>query len=100
MAALVSTFESASRFEGANESSVQATMSTNAVALSYRTFSLAYLLVDYAFGPPSASPAAIAMAATRTVATARAALSGQAAAAPPKQLLLTKPVHWGCSSIH
>ena len=23
-----------------------------------------------------------------------------AAAAPPKQLLLTKPVHWGCSSVH
>ena len=53
-----------------------------------------------ASAPPSASPTAIAMATTRTVATARAALSGQAAAAPPKQLLLTKPVHWGCSSIH
>ena len=43
--------------------------------------------------PPSASPTAIAMTATRMVATARVALSGQAAAAPPKQLLLTKPVH-------
>ena len=50
MAALVSTFESASRFEGADESQAQATSSTNVVALSYRTFSLAYLLVDYAFG--------------------------------------------------
>ena len=49
MAAFVSTFESASRFEGANESSARATMSTNVVALSYRTFSLAYLLVEYAF---------------------------------------------------
>ena len=48
MAALVSTFESASRFEGADESSAQATISTNVVALSYQTFSLAYLLVDYA----------------------------------------------------
>ena len=53
-----------------------------------------------ASAPPYASPKAIAMAATRTVATTRAALSGQAAAAPPKQLLLTKSVHWGCSSIH
>ena len=43
--------------------------------------------------PPSASPTAITMAATRTVATARAALSDQAAAASPKQLLLIKPVH-------
>ena len=42
---------------------------------------------------PSASPTAIAIAATRTVATARVALSGQAAAAPPKQLLIIKPVH-------
>ena len=40
-----------------------------------------------------ASPTAIAMAATRTVATARVALLGQAAAVPPKQLLLIKPVH-------
>ena len=46
-----------------------------------------------ASAPPSTSPTAIAMAATRTVATARAALSGQAAAAPPKQLLLAKPIH-------
>ena len=46
-----------------------------------------------ASAPPFASPTAIAMATTRTVATARAALSGQAAAAPPKQLLLTKPVN-------
>ena len=43
--------------------------------------------------PASASPTTIAMAATRTVATACVALSGQTAAAPPKQLLLTKPVH-------
>ena len=50
MVALVSTFESASRFEGADESSAQATMSTNVVALSYRIFSLAYLLVNYALG--------------------------------------------------
>ena len=50
MAALVSIFESASRFEGADKVSAQATSSTNVVALSYRTFSLAYLLVDYAAG--------------------------------------------------
>ena len=50
VAALISTFESASKFEGANESSAQAVMSTNVVALSYQTFSIAYLLVDYAFG--------------------------------------------------
>ena len=50
MAAHVSTFESAFRFEGANKSSAQATMLTNIVALSYPTFSLAYILVDYAFG--------------------------------------------------
>ena len=50
IAALVSTLGSVSRFEGANKSSAQATSSTNIVALSYRTFSLAYLLVDYAFG--------------------------------------------------
>jgi len=37
-----------------------------------------------ASAPPYASPTAIAMAATRTVATACAALSSQAAAAPPK----------------
>ena len=49
MAALGSTFESAPRFEGANESSAQATISTNTVALSYRIFSLVHLLVDYAF---------------------------------------------------
>ena len=50
MAALVSTFESVSRFEGADESKAQATISTNIVALSYRIFSLVHLLVDYAFG--------------------------------------------------
>ena len=38
---------------------------------------------------PSASPTAIAGAATRTVAMARVALSSKAAAAPPKQPLLT-----------
>ena len=52
MAALVSIFESASRFEGADKVSAQATSSTNVVALSYRTFSLVYLLVEYAFGLP------------------------------------------------
>ena len=50
MAAHVSTFESASRFEGADESEAQATISTNMVALSYRIFSLGHVLVDYAFG--------------------------------------------------
>ena len=40
------------------------------------------------------------MAATRMVATAYAALSGQTAAAPLKPLLLIKPVYWGCSSLH
>ena len=50
MAALVSTFESASRFEGTDESSAQATISINIVALSCRTFSLVRLLIDYAFG--------------------------------------------------
>ena len=35
MAALAGAFESASRFEGADESSAQATISTNAVVLSY-----------------------------------------------------------------
>ena len=83
MAALVSTFESASRFEGADESSAQATISTNAVALSHRRFGLAYLLVDHAVRAVLAPPTAMAMAATKTVATARVALSGQAAAAPP-----------------
>ena len=42
--------------------------------------------------PSSASPTAIAIAATRTVATARVALSSQVAVAPPKQLLLLKPL--------
>ena len=50
MAALVSTFESAFRFEGDGESQAQATISTNIVALNYQTFSLVLLLVDYAFG--------------------------------------------------
>ena len=47
---LASTFESASRFECVDESSAQATttMSTNIVALSYRTFCLVYILVYYA----------------------------------------------------
>ena len=49
MAALVRTFEYASRFEGAGESSAQATISTKIVALSCQIFTLAYLLVDYAF---------------------------------------------------
>ena len=50
MAVLASTFESASRFECVDESSAQATttMSTNIVALSYRTFCLVYILVYYA----------------------------------------------------
>ena len=43
--------------------------------------------------PPSASPTAIAMAATSAVATACVALSGKATATPSKQLLLIKPVH-------
>ena len=50
MAALVSTFESASRFEGAGESQARGTISINIVALSCRTFSLGNLLIDYAFG--------------------------------------------------
>ena len=50
MAPLVSTFEFVSRFEGADESSAQATISIDIVALSCRTFSLVYLLIDYAFG--------------------------------------------------
>ena len=43
--------------------------------------------------PPSASPTAIAVAATRTVVTARVALSGQVAAAPPK----TSPPYKTCA---
>ena len=50
MAPLVSTFESASRFEGANESSAQTTILIDIVALSCRTFSFVHMLVDYAFG--------------------------------------------------
>ena len=46
MAVRVSTFESTSRFEIANKSSAQATSSTNVVALSYRIFSLAYILLS------------------------------------------------------
>ena len=43
--------------------------------------------------PPSASSTAIAMAATRMVVMARAALSSQAAAEPQKQFLLIKPLN-------
>ena len=50
MAALVNTFESASRFECADESSAQATISIDIVTLSCRSFSLVYLLPDCAFG--------------------------------------------------
>ena len=50
MAALVSAFESAPRFKGADKSSAQTTISINLVALSCRIFSLGHVLVDYAFG--------------------------------------------------
>ena len=48
--------------------------------------------------PPSASPTAIPMVATRTVTTARAALSSQAAVALRKQLLLIKPCTGGAQA--
>ena len=50
MAALVSAFESASRFKGVDKIQVQATISIYIVALNCRIFSLIYLLIDYAFG--------------------------------------------------
>ena len=50
VAAIVSALKSAFVFEGADESSVQATISINLVALSCQTFSLVHLLIDHAFG--------------------------------------------------
>ena len=116
MAALVSAFESASRFEGANESLAQATKLINIVALRCQTFSLVHLLIDYAFsaaihtayGDPvgdykdSRDDARSAIksggcCATKTTPPNKTfapgvTLSSQAAAAPRKQYLLIKPV--------
>ena len=49
IAALVGAFESASRFESSDESQAQATISINIVALSFRTFTLVHLRIDYVF---------------------------------------------------
>ena len=63
------------------------------MALSYRTFSLVNILVDYAFVAAICITHGDRGSGDEDVATSRVALSIQAAAGLQKQLLLTKPVH-------